>query len=36
MMEKSTGRVIVKDLGWIINPNAPNGGVVAKIGGKSR
>ncbi len=32
LMESSTGKVIIQDLGLVINPNAPNGGVVADIG----
>ncbi len=36
LMEKATGKVIVKNLGWVINPNGGYGGVVAKIGGRPR
>lgn len=34
IMDLQTGKTIVKSLGWVINPNAPNGGVVARIGAK--
>jgi len=36
LMEKSTGKTIVKDLGIVINPHGGLGGVVAQIGKKSR
>lgn len=36
MMEKATGKTIVKNIGWVINPNGGYGGVVAKIGGRPR
>jgi len=35
MMDKATGKTIVKDLGWVINPQGGLGGVVAQIGKKS-
>lgn len=36
MMEAATGKVIVKSIGWVINPHGGYGGVVAKIGGRPR
>lgn len=32
LMEKSTGKVIIKDLGIVLNPKGGKGGVVAEIG----
>ena len=34
MMDLSTGSVIIKDLGIVINPKAPNGGYCGRYGNK--
>jgi hypothetical protein len=35
LMEKSTGKVIIQDLGIVLNPKGGKGGVVAEIGKNS-
>jgi hypothetical protein len=34
LFEPATGKVLVKDWGWTINPKAPNGGYAGRVGKK--
>lgn len=34
LMDPNTGKVVIKDLGMVMNPKAPNGGYIGRYGTK--